>query len=267
MDPRSGITRREALHGAARAALLLAVAGGSAACADRSSPRGSSAAPGTGDAADATSGAPSAIPTGPLAWTSVEQTDAAFPVNVSVLVRGDQAVLVDAGHEGSVDSIGTALTGVGVGWESVRYVILTHRHDDHTSGLAEVLERAPAAVPMAAELEVPEIVSPRPITPLRDGDEVFGLKIIDSPGHTQGTISVYDPQARLLVASGAMSRLGSRQGGGLVGSNPAGTFDQPQAADSIRRLADLDVRTVLFGHGKPLTKGADRAIDDLAASL
>ncbi|NLT55436.1 MAG: MBL fold metallo-hydrolase [Actinomycetales bacterium] len=41
-------------------------------------------------------------------------------------------------------------------------------------------------VPVADAGEAAKISSPRPITTIRDGDEVFGLRIVATPGHTDG---------------------------------------------------------------------------------
>jgi glyoxylase-like metal-dependent hydrolase (beta-lactamase superfamily II) len=45
------------------------------------------------------------------------------------------------------------------------------------------------------------------------------------------------------------------------------TSDAAQAAASVRKMATLDVRTILPGHGEPLTTGAASALRNLAASL
>jgi glyoxylase-like metal-dependent hydrolase (beta-lactamase superfamily II) len=55
--------------------------------------------------------------------------------------------------------------------------------------------------------------------------------------------------------------------GSLTGSIPQFTADEAQAEASVRKLADLDVRRILFGHGDPLEQNASQALRDLAASL
>jgi glyoxylase-like metal-dependent hydrolase (beta-lactamase superfamily II) len=109
---------------------------------------------------------------------------------------------------------------------------------------------------------VPELDPARPLTPLKDGDEVFGLRIVGTPGHTPGHVAVFDPATGVLVAGDAL-----RTTGGLVGPDPQYSEDMGQAAASVRKLAALDVRTILPGHGDPLTSGAAEALSKLAASL
>jgi glyoxylase-like metal-dependent hydrolase (beta-lactamase superfamily II) len=53
----------------------------------------------------------------------------------------------------------------------------------------------------------------------------------------------------------------------LVGSAPENTADEAKAAASVRKLATLDVKAILPGHGNPLTTGAADALRKLAASL
>ena len=54
---------------------------------------------------------------------------------------------------------------------------------------------------------------------------------------------------------------------GLAGPDPQYTEDAAQGAASVRKLAGLTVKTILPGHGAPLTEGAAEALSKLAASL
>ena len=99
--------------------------------------------------------------------------------------------------------------------------------------------------------------------PVGDGDRVFDMDIIETPGHTPGSISVHDRSLGLLIAGDALNG----QGGGLVGANPSFTADMDEANDSIRKLAELEFDTVVFGHGDPVINGGSGAVKDLAASL
>jgi glyoxylase-like metal-dependent hydrolase (beta-lactamase superfamily II) len=113
---------------------------------------------------------------------------------------------------------------------------------------------------------VPSILAstsvPRSLAAVDDDAEVLGLRLVATPGHTPGHISVYDPGTGLLVAGDALGNTD-----GLTGSNPQFTADQAAAEESVRRLAALDVRRILFGHGDPLEQDAATALRDLAASL
>ncbi|WP_212996819.1 MBL fold metallo-hydrolase [Winogradskya consettensis] len=181
-------------------------------------------------------------------------------VSAYLLIRGNEAAVVDLGTAGSADAIGSALTAAGSGWGEVKHVILTHNHGDHAGGLAGV-EPQVNAVFYAGVADVAGIKAAKSPVGLKDGDEVFGLQIIGTPGHTAGHISVFDPSTGTLVAGDAL-----RTTDGLAGADPQYTADPGQAALSVRKLSALPVTTILPGHGDPLTTGAAEALKKLAAT-
>lgn len=175
-----------------------------------------------------------------------------------VLVRGDEAAVVDTGTAGSADAIGAVLDAAGPGWAGVRHVVLTHHHPDHAGSLPDVLERAAAAKGYVGAADLAQVRSPRPLVALDDGDEVFGLRLVATPGHTAGHMSVFDPATGVLVAGDALTNTD-----GLAGSNPQFTADAAAATASVRTMAGLAVTTLLFGHGDPL-EDASPALKKLA---
>ena len=179
-----------------------------------------------------------------------------------VLVRGTEVAIVDTGTPGSAPDIERALATLDAGWGDVNNVILTHLHGDHSGGLPEILELAPTATAFAGRLDA-ENISTAPVEPLDDGDEIFGLQVIATPGHTSGHISVLDPGAGLLVAGDAINE----QGGMVLGPNPNFSSNMTNANASVQRLAERDFETVVFGHGEPIETGASDAVIALAQTL
>jgi glyoxylase-like metal-dependent hydrolase (beta-lactamase superfamily II) len=195
---------------------------------------------------------------GGLSWSRV---DLGF-VAAYVLVRGREAAVVDTGVGGSADAIGTALDQAGPGWAGVRHVVLTHKHPDHVGSVEEVLTEAAEATGYAGAADLPEVNAPRRLRPLGDGDEVFGLQVVATPGHTDGHLAVFDADTGVLVAGDALTNMG-----GLAGSNPQFTEDEAASVASVRKLARLQPRTILVGHGDPVVDGAAAALQQLASSL
>jgi glyoxylase-like metal-dependent hydrolase (beta-lactamase superfamily II) len=230
------------------AVLGLAACGGSNAKEDASG-TASSPVPSTGGASGDGNG---------LAWSRV---DLGF-VAAYVLVRGGRAAVVDTGVAGSADAIGSVLDSAGPGWAGVRHVVLTHKHPDHAGSIDDVLSRASGAVGYVGAADLADVDSDERLRPLADGDDVFGLQMVGTPGHTVGHMSVFDTATKVLLAGDALNNTD-----GLAGSNPQFTEDKDAAVASVRTLADLRPRTILVGHGDPVVRGAADALQRLAASL
>lgn len=209
------------------------------------------------------------IPSTTLASTTSVVSQATFQrvnlgfVSAYLIARGSEAAVVDTGVAGSVGSITAGLGEIGLDWPAVGHVILTHRHPDHAGSLGEVLEAAPDAVGFAGAEDLRAINSPRELSPLANGDEVFGLTVIATPGHTAGHISVLDEESSVLVVGDAMNGAN----GGVIGANPEFSDDMTIANETVRKLAGLSFETVYFGHGEPVETGASALVAELAAGL
>ena len=184
-------------------------------------------------------------------------------VNGYVLVRGKEAAIVDTGTPNNGARFAEVIRTAGLGWDAVRHLILTHYHPDHVGSMGEVLAAAPGATAYAGAADIPQIKSPRPITAVGDNEEVFGLRIIATPGHTPGHICVFDPAGSLLVLGDAMVNINNRLGG----PNPQYTADMTQAHRSVKKLAGITFERAVFGHGEPMDQGASQAIAKLASTL
>ncbi|MFL5674178.1 MAG: MBL fold metallo-hydrolase [Chloroflexota bacterium] len=261
----TAFTRRAFLADLGRGSValaLLSVAGcGSSLTAASSRPSNASGSAGASPAG--ASGGPtraSASPPpdsgGPAAWTRV---NLGF-VSAYILVRGGEAIVVDTGVAGSDDEIATALGGIGLGWSDVGHVILTHKHPDHAGSIEAVLTSATYAKGYAGAADLPAIAAPRPLTALADGATVAGLRIVATPGHTIGHISVLDEANRILVAGDALGTVG----GPLAGSNPQFTEDAAAAKATVIKLGNLEFETLLVGHGDPILTGASAQVKALA---
>ncbi len=270
-------SRRRFLTTTGGGALAVAVFGLAACSGDETATSTTAGEVGTSTtAATATTAAP-VTTTGPPLDLSVDPDRSAFSweqvslgsVSAYILIRDGRAVVVDTGTSGSAGDIGAGLENAGLGWDVVDHVILTHHHGDHVGSLPAVLDLAPDAVAYAGEADIPSISSPRDIEAVGDGADVFGLKVIETPGHTPGHISVFDPVASILAAGDALNGADAMGGtaGGLAGANPQYTPDQIAADDSVRRLAAVAPDVVLPGHGSPVPGGAAPILEQLAISI
>ena len=118
--------------------------------------------------------------------------------------KNGEGVLIDPA--GDFDMIFSAVEKYSV---KIKWVINTHGHFDHTSGNDYVIKRTGAGL-LIHEKDVNKLgtitnrllsrfvggkKSPEPISLLNDGDVItFGsesLKVIHTPGHSEGSISLY----------------------------------------------------------------------------
>lgn len=178
-------------------------------------------------------------------------------VSAYVMVAEGVATLVDSGM-GDVGPITDALDTAGVGWSAVADVILTHKHNDHVGGLANVRTGNDAARVHAGAEDI-DAIGAADLLAASDADVINGLRIIATPGHTPGHISVLDEASGVLVAGDALNGAD----GGVVGPNADFSEDMEAANASVQVLAGYDYDTILFGHGEPVTSNGSAQVQAL----
>ena len=195
-----------------------------------------------------------------------------FPIPHSINAYLVGSVLVDAGTRHSTKRILRALDA-----HQVSAHALTHAHPDHQGASHAVCTRlgVPYWVPEAdvAAAEDPSLIGDRqpshpiarfyariftgPAHPvdrrLREGDEVGGFAVLDTPGHSAGHVSYWRETDRVLILGDVLNNMDVLTGiPGLREPKPYLTPDPDRNRASIRRLGELEPRLVLFGHGAPL---------------
>ncbi len=212
-----------------------------------------------------------------------------FPsaINVLLLANDDGWTLVDTGTEGSVGRIKEALAALGSGPEDLKRVFLTHHHPDHTGGALGLAGWAPQAELGAPEYEA-EIISglrqrdepssaffrriaSRQSFPtvnvtkvLHEGDLVSGFRVIPTPGHSIGHVSLLRDGDGLLFTADAFGSLAPWDKP-RVGVRRALCSDPPLARYSAERLLVEDFSTVILAHGKTLRTGARERLGEAVA--
>lgn len=206
-------------------------------------------------------------------------------VSVLLLANDDGWTLVDTGLASSVGRIREALSALGSGPEDLKRIFITHQHDDHTGGLRGMLEWAPHAEVGASPHEA-EVISGRrtrdpysntvlrfisrnaelPTAPvqkvLREGDLVSGFRLISTPGHTPGHVSMLRDEDGLLFTADAFGCLPRKI---RVGIRKAVCVDPPQAKRSAEKLLGEDFSTVVMSHGPVLRSGAKETLREVVA--
>ena len=184
-------------------------------------------------------------------------------VSSYIVIRGREATIIDTGVAGSAQRIGEVVKEAGLGWDAIQNLIVTHHHGDHAGSVGDILGMATSATVWAGAADIPSIRSPREITAAEDGAEIFGLRVIATPGHTLGHISVYDEMASTFISGDAINT----RSGSLALTPPRNTADMTQAIASAKKIAALGFEKALFMHGDPIESGAAAEIGRLAVSL
>lgn len=206
---------------------------------------------------------------------------AAVSVNVFAIPE-EELTLVDAGIAGLLGRIEGGLADLGRSLSDVRRVVVTHGHPDH-AGTAAELEAAGAEIcmhpadferlqvgvrdalrrPSRGRLFASVVRPPTRIHPLEDGDVLpvlGGLRVVHTPGHTPGSICLYAPRDRILFTGDTLQV----QRGRVVFASRLYSDDYATAKASVRRMAALDVATIVFSHYPPWTDGANEVLAALA---
>lgn len=198
-------------------------------------------------------------------------------VTVTLLDNDDGWTLVDTGMEGSEEPIREGLRALGSEAEDLKRIFLTHQHDDHAGGLKALLEWAPHVGVGASEHEATVISGRRGYDPsnnrvlrymsrnarppgvqvpkvLQEGDLVSGFRIIATPGHTLGHVSLLRDADGLLLTADAFGRLPLSPL--RVGVIKAFCTDPKEAKRSAQKLLAEDFVTAVPVHGPVLRDGA-----------
>jgi glyoxylase-like metal-dependent hydrolase (beta-lactamase superfamily II) len=202
-------------------------------------------------------------------------------INMLLLENDDGYTLVDTGVASSAERIRGALDALGSGPEDLKRVFITHQHDDHTGGLKGALEWAPHAEVGASAHEAEVVSGRRGYDPssnpvlrylsrnaepsgvsvgkvLREGDVVSGFRLISTPGHSLGHVSMLRDADGLLFTADAFGRF--PLAGLRVGVARAFCTDPPLARRSAEKLLGEDFAVVVMGHGPVMRSGARTAL-------
>jgi glyoxylase-like metal-dependent hydrolase (beta-lactamase superfamily II) len=202
--------------------------------------------------------------------------------NAYLVLEDDGLTLVDTGPAGALPAIRAAVQRLGA---PLRRVVLTHAHADHLGGLdqlaaadgeLEVIAGRREAALLAGDLTLRDgepgpapkrrsygRPATRPTRLVDDGEHIGSLKVIATPGHTPGHISVIDTRDGTLIAGDALTTLGRvAVSGDLVWRWPfpaLSTWNKQVAVQGAQRLHDEEPVRLATGH-RPIVRDAARAI-------
>jgi len=200
------------------------------------------------------------------------------------VIEDDGLTLVDTGTKGSAGKIFSAIKNAGKNPYDIKRIILTHAHPDH-AGSAEEIKRI-LGIPVMAHSEDAKImrygiacrkeicltpglknwliyelaikrsgINIEPVSideHLNDRDLLpllGGVRVIHTPGHSKGHISLLAENEEVLIAGDLLSN-STGLGLSVIYENMA------EGISSILNVTNLDFDKMVFGHGKPILKDA-----------
>jgi len=176
----------------------------------------------------------------------------------------DGAIVVDAGTGNFFKEIKDEIKNLGLDPVKLKTLINTHAHFDHVGGNKKFKDwlgiRIMAYQSDAKQIEQGEVLSELFKTKfekvsvdsvLHEGDVLktknFSFEVIHTPGHTPGSICLYEKSKGILIS------------GDTVFSDGIGRTDLPggsprDMANSLKRLSKLKINYIFPGHGSVRTE-------------
>ncbi|MDM5233053.1 MBL fold metallo-hydrolase [Lysinibacillus pakistanensis] len=198
-----------------------------------------------------------------------------FPVNCYFVEEESELTLIDTALPYSTKSIINAAKKIG---KPITRIIITHAHSDHIGALDMLKELLPASQVCISSRDalllegistllpnekntpirggLPKNIKTKPDLLLEEGDRVGSLEVISTPGHTPGSITLFDTRNQSLIAGDALITRGKLVVSGMM--NPLfpfpalATWDKNTALESAKKLSELNPSLLAVGHGKML---------------
>lgn len=177
------------------------------------------------------------------------------------IINGKNITIVDSGNGAKENSILPKLKEIFIQIPKVSKIILTHFHFDHIGGLTELLEAFKTEIIVQKE-EKALLARARyegKINEIVDGDKImtgdYILEVLHTPGHSPGSICLYERKNRFLISGDTVFP------NGAFGRCDLPLGNHKALVQSLKRLTEIGIDTMLPGHGIPVFSDANQQIE------
>lgn len=198
--------------------------------------------------------------------------------------------LIDTGMPGNALKIIEFIQSIGLDPRNGLTIILTHPDIDHSGSVAELKEKTVKTSVAIHEADAPRLSGEKankevkgvvgvlfkafsglmrfsPVKAdiiLKGGEEINGLTVINTPGHTEGSISLYSQNLSAIFVGDALK---TDRNGQIRPPSRAMTSDMSKALESLKTISSFDYEALLPGHGAPILKEASTKMKEFVKEL
>jgi hydroxyacylglutathione hydrolase len=204
--------------------------------------------------------------------------------NVYLVIDGKEIFVIDTGTSGNAKKIVAYIQKIGHQASEVSTIILTHYHMDHVGSANELKNLTKAKVAVYLEdadfvagkkpfpkpknmlfRAVSSFIKPNPVevdVVLKEGDRIGNLTIISVPGHSPGSIALFDERRKVLFVGDTLRFDRSK----VTGAPKQFSWDKEKEKESIKKMSKLDFDIMLPGHGEVLKNNASNRVKEFLES-
>lgn len=214
-----------------------------------------------------------------------------------IIFNEKELILCDTGYPNQMNQIDQELKKYGFSLEDISKIIITHHDHDHIGSLKEIKNKIENVEIISSQIEAPYINGQKESLRLlqakeynknlkgkeleagnqfinylntiqlceidkvvQNGEYILpDLKVISTPGHTPGHISILLENKRVLITGDALAFENDKLGI----ANPEFTLDLDLSKKSVQNLKKLNLNKIICYHGGLV----DNGIDDLLKNI
>jgi hydroxyacylglutathione hydrolase len=204
-------------------------------------------------------------------------------VNCHLVTNEEVTMLIDTGLPGNSSKIIKYIEkNLNQRAEDIKTIVITHQHLDHVGSLSKMKDITGAQVaihPADADYirgktshagpalsnfmvkMIQFIYRTKPVEPdilLEDGDQIGGYQVIHIPGHTPGSICLYNKKNKAIFVGDNLQY----KKGKLYSPGERLLPEPKKYQESMKKLLNYDIKVIFTGHTAPVTSDAGELLKD-----